>query len=109
MVFYKPPNCLTTVSDPKNRPTVMNYFTNINSRIYPVGRLDFDTSGLLLMTNDGEFTNAIIHPCYKIDKVYEVLASGILSSNAIKKLQDGIILSTSFTTSPAIVKIIPEL
>ncbi len=87
----------------------MNYFTNINSRIYPVGRLDFDTSGLLLMTNDGEFTNAIIHPCYKIDKVYEVLASGILSSNAIKKLQDGIILSTSFTTSPAIVKIIPEL
>ncbi|WP_342218980.1 pseudouridine synthase [Spiroplasma endosymbiont of Amphimallon solstitiale] len=106
LAFYKPPNCLTTVSDPKNRPTVMNYFTNINSRIYPVGRLDFDTSGLLLMTNDGEFTNTIIHPRYKIDKVYEVLASGILSSNAIKKLQDGIILSTSFTTSPAIVKII---
>lgn len=106
LAFYKPPNCLTTVSDPKNRPTVMNYFTNINTRIYPVGRLDFDTSGLLLMTNDGEFTNAVIHPRYKIDKIYEVLASGILSSNAIKQLQEGIVLTNSFTTAPAIVKII---
>ncbi|WP_425380950.1 pseudouridine synthase [Spiroplasma endosymbiont of Polydrusus pterygomalis] len=108
LAFYKPPNCLTTVSDPKNRPTVMKYFTNINTRIYPIGRLDFDTSGLLLMTNDGEFTNAVIHPRYKIDKVYEVLASGILSSSAIKQLATGIMLSTTFTSSPALVKIITE-
>lgn len=108
LAFYKPPNCLTTVSDPKNQPTVMNYFTNINTRIYPVGRLDFDTSGLLLMTNDGEFTNAVIHPRYKIDKIYEVLATGILSSSAIKQLQTGITFSSKFTSSPAIVKIITE-
>lgn len=108
LAFYKPPNCLTTVSDPKNRPTVMKYFTNINTKIYPIGRLDFDTSGLLLMTNDGEFTNAVIHPRYKIDKVYEVLASGILSPSAINQLEMGIMLSTTFTSSPALVKIITE-
>lgn len=108
LAFYKPVNCLTTVSDPKNRPTVMNYFTNINTRIYPVGRLDFDTSGLLLMTNDGEFTNAIIHPRYKINKVYQVLAQGILSPLAIKQLTTGIALSSTFISSPAVVKIITE-
>lgn len=108
LAFYKPINCLTTVSDPKNRPTVMDYFTNINTRIYPVGRLDFDTSGLLLMTNDGEFMNAIIHPRYKINKVYEVLVNGILTTSAIKQLQVGVVLTTSFTTSPAIVKIIDK-
>lgn len=106
LALYKPPNCLTTVHDPKNRPTVMNYVTAINSRIYPVGRLDFDTSGLLLMTNDGQFTNAITHPRYKIAKVYEVLARGILSPLAIKQLQLGVKLTAVFTTAPAIVKII---
>ena len=106
LAFYKPPNCITTVSDPKQRLTVMSYFAHINARIYPVGRLDFDTSGLLLMTNDGEFTNAIIHPRYKVDKIYEVLTQGILTDNAINLLQTGIKLNPEFITSPATVKII---
>ncbi|WP_375317112.1 pseudouridine synthase [Spiroplasma endosymbiont of Virgichneumon dumeticola] len=106
IAFYKPPNCLSTVSDPKNRATVMDYFRNITTRIYPIGRLDFDTSGLLLMTNDGEFTNAIIHPRYKVDKIYQVLAQGILPANAIRQLEVGVVLDSAFTSSPATVDII---
>lgn len=106
IAFYKPPNCLSTVSDPKNRATVMDYFHDISTRIYPIGRLDFDTSGLLLMTNDGGFTNAIIHPRYKVNKTYEVLSQGILSANAIKQLTMGVMLDSKFTSAPAAVNII---
>lgn len=106
LAFYKPPNCLSTVNDPKHRPTIMDYFRDIPSRIYPIGRLDFDTSGLLLMTNDGEFTNAIIHPRYKVDKIYQVLAQGILAPSAIKQLEVGVALDSKFMSSPATVDII---
>lgn len=101
LVFYKPINCLTTLSDPKNRPTVMKYFTNINQRIYPVGRLDFDTTGLLLMTNDGNFTNYILHPKHKINKVYQVTCQGILSDFQIKLLINGVRIEDNFVTSLA--------
>ncbi|WP_342275970.1 pseudouridine synthase [Spiroplasma endosymbiont of Nebria brevicollis] len=106
LAFYKPPNCLSTVSDPKGRATVMDYFRDITTRIYPIGRLDFDTSGLLLITNDGEFTNAIIHPRYKVDKIYQVLVQGILSASAIRQLEAGVVLDSEFTSSPATVDII---
>lgn len=106
LAFYKPPNCLTTLKDPKNRPTIMSYFSDIKIRIYPVGRLDFDTSGLLLMTNDGEFSNQILHPKYKINKVYQVTCQGILSEKQIKQLEQGIRIDSSIITAPANVKII---
>lgn len=106
LVFYKPINCLTTLSDPKNRPTIMNYFKDIKQRIYPVGRLDFDTTGLLFMTNDGNFTNFILHPKHKINKVYQVTCQGILSDFQIKSLVKGVRIENDFTTSHAQVEIV---
>ena len=62
ILFYKPSQVITSVSDDKGRKVVTDYFKQIKTRIYPVGRLDYDTSGLLLLTNDGEFTNLMTHP-----------------------------------------------
>lgn len=106
LAFYKPINCLTTLKDPKHRPTIMPYFSDIKVRIYPVGRLDFDTTGLLLMTNDGEFSNQILHPKYKINKVYQVLCQGILSATQIKQLTKGVKINNNIITAPAKVTII---
>ncbi|MCL8209852.1 pseudouridine synthase [Spiroplasma attinicola] len=105
-IFYKPVNCLTTLNDPRNRPTIMPYFSKIKVRIYPVGRLDFDTSGLLLMTNDGDFSNQILHPKYKIDKVYQVTCQGLLSQEQIKQLTKGVQIEATIITAPAKVKVI---
>lgn len=109
LAFNKPINCLTTLKDPKNRPTIMPYFSDIKVRIYPVGRLDFDTTGLLLMTNDGEFSNQILHPRYKINKIYQVLCQGILSSGQIKALENGVTISndnSNIITAPAQVTVV---
>lgn len=106
LVFYKPINCLTTLNDPKNRPTIMPYFSKIKTRIYPVGRLDFDTSGLLLMTNDGDFSNQILHPKYKIDKVYQVTCQGLLSQEQINQLIKGVQIEADIITAPAKVKVV---
>lgn len=106
LVFYKPINCLTTLNDPKNRPTIMPYFSKIKVRIYPVGRLDFDTSGLLLMTNDGDFSNQILHPRYKIDKVYQVTCQGLLSQEQIKQLTKGVQIAANIITASAKVKVV---
>lgn len=106
LVFYKPINCLTTLKDPKHRPTIMPYFSAIKTRIYPVGRLDFDTTGLLLMTNDGAFSNQILHPKYKINKVYQVLCQGILDNKQIKALEQGIEIEPKVVTAHAKVAVL---
>ncbi|MDQ7982759.1 MAG: pseudouridine synthase [Spiroplasma sp.] len=106
LVFYKPVNCLTTLKDPKNRPTIMPYFSKIKTRIYPVGRLDFDTSGLLLMTNDGDFSNQILHPKYKINKVYQVTCQGLLTKIQIQQLTAGVKIEENIVTAPAKITII---
>ena len=68
ILFHKPTQVITSVSDDRGRTVVTDYFKDIDARIYPVGRLDYDTSGLLLLTNDGEFTNLMTHPRYQIKK-----------------------------------------
>ena len=68
ILFYKPTQVITSVSDDRGRTVVTDYFKDLEARIYPVGRLDYDTSGLLLLTNDGEFTNLMTHPRYHIQK-----------------------------------------
>lgn len=87
-ILYKPKGCVTTASDEKGRKTVMDYMPK-EHRIYPVGRLDYDTSGVLLMTNDGNFTNAMIHPRYHLPKTYEVNIDGMLDEEAIRSLRKG--------------------
>ena len=69
ILFYKPAQVITSVSDDRGRTVVTDYFEDLETRIYPVGRLDYDTSGLLILTNDGEFTNLMTHPRYKIKKL----------------------------------------
>ena len=105
-VYYllnKPRGVVTTNSDEKGRKTVIDLI-NTNVRIYPVGRLDYDTTGALLLTNDGNLTNKLIHPKNVIEKTYLAKIKGIVSIPDIYKLKKGVIID-NFKTSPARVKL----
>ena len=101
-LFNKPKGIITTSSDDQNRPTVLDYFKNIEERIYAVGRLDQNTEGLLLMTNDGELANILMHPSMMVDKTYEVKIKGHVPDTVLEKLAAGVPLIDG-TTSPAII------
>ena len=88
-LLNKPRGVITSTSDEKGRKTVIEYI-NTDARIYPVGRLDYDTTGAILLTNDGEFANIITHPKNRIDKVYLAKVEGILKVDDIEKLKKGI-------------------
>ena len=89
-VFNKPRNVVTSTADPQGRPIVLDYFTKIRKRIFPVGRLDWDTEGLLLMTNDGDFSNEIANPQSNIPKTYHAKLNGIPSDSQLEKLLRGV-------------------
>ena len=91
-LFYKPRGVVCTTSDDKGRKTVLDYFDDVQKRIYPVGRLDYDTTGLLLLTNDGEFANLMMHPKSKIDKFYVAKVEGIVTGDEVKVLKKGVYL-----------------
>ncbi len=105
IMLNKPIGYVTTVSDEQGRPTVMELISDISKRVYPVGRLDFNTEGLLLMTNDGDFTYKITHPKHKLNKTYEVWVSGKAEQNAIRKLEQGVYIDGK-KTFPATVDVI---
>ncbi len=90
LMLNKPPGYLTTRRDERGRPTVMDLLTNLPKSIYPVGRLDLDTEGLLLFTNDGDFAYRMMHPSHEIDKTYLVWVSGVLSNRALERLRNGV-------------------
>ena len=105
-VYYllnKPRGVVTTSSDDKGRKTVVDLI-DTDVRIYPVGRLDYDTTGVLLLTNDGEFANGLMHPSSKIDKVYIAKVEGILSGYDVKRLREGIVID-GYKTSKCHVKV----
>ena len=92
-MFYKPRGVVCTTKDDKGRKTVLDYFDDVTEkRIYPIGRLDYDTTGLLLLTNDGEFANLMMHPKNKIDKFYVAKVKGIVTGDEIKLLKKGVVL-----------------
>ena len=91
-VFYKPKGCICSLHDEFDRPLVIDYFQDIKERIYPVGRLDYDTSGVLLMSNDGAFANMIMHPRSHLEKIYEVSIKGLIKGEEIHQLEKGIYL-----------------
>ena len=98
-LFYKPRYVVCTTKDDKGRKTVLDFFDDVTKRIYPVGRLDYDASGLLLLTNDGAFANLMMHPSSKIDKFYVAKVEGYTNEEGvnslieeIKKLKKGIVL-----------------
>lgn len=90
-VLYKPRGVITSTKDEKKRKTVVDLIPT-KTRIYPVGRLDYDTTGVLLLTNDGELANLLMHPKSKIDKKYIVKVEGLVSKIITKKLEKGIII-----------------
>ena len=88
-VFYKPRGVICSTNDDKGRKTVLDYFES-SKRLYPVGRLDYDTTGIIFLTNDGDFTNMILHPKNKIPKVYIAKLNKIIDGYSIKKIKAGI-------------------
>lgn len=104
-LFHKPRGVISAVKDNKGRKTVADYFTDLPYRLYPVGRLDYDTSGLLLMTNDGELANLLMHPRNEVDKVYVAKIKGILQPDEIKALKKGVQIGR-YKTKPAQVKVL---
>ncbi len=90
-IFYKPKNVLTTLYDPSNKRTILDYIDKIPFRVYPVGRLDYDAEGLLLLTNDGNFANKVMHPKYEIDKTYIAELDKFLEKKDYEKLKKGIL------------------
>jgi len=108
ILLNKPKGILTSVKDPFGRPTVIDLLKGIKTKVFPVGRLDKDTQGLLLLTNDGELTYKITHPKHKVEKTYIAHVEGVVCPKDIEALKNGIMLEDGLT-SPAKVKIIKKL
>lgn len=107
-VYYllnKPRGVISSVSDDKGRKTVVDLLPQVRERIYPVGRLDWDTSGLLLLTNDGDFSDEMVHPRNEIDKVYVARVKGLANKENLRPLTRGIIIDGK-KTKPAVYEII---
>ena len=96
-VLFKPANVLTTLADPDDRPTVKHYLKHIPERIFPVGRLDFDSEGLILLTNDGTLAHRVQHPRYEIEKEYRVVADKKLTDEEALQFSRGVILEEGKT------------
>ena len=105
VLINKPLGMVTTVSDDKDRLTVMDIVADIDARLFPVGRLDYNTSGALIMTNDGELAYRITHPKHEIYKTYRARVAGVLSNERAARLRKGVDIG-GFITSPAKVNII---
>ena len=106
VLLNKPVGIITSASDPQKRKTVIDLIKHdIDIRVYPVGRLDYDTSGLLILTNDGELTYRLTHPSYGVEKTYRVWIKGLISEESINTLNNGVYLEDGLT-SPANVKIV---
>jgi 23S rRNA pseudouridine2605 synthase len=105
LALNKPKDCVTTVSDPQGRETVMKFIRSVKERVYPVGRLDYHSEGLLLFTNDGEFANRIMAAKNKVPKTYVVKVNGYLSAEQEAQFREGIPLEGR-KTAPAHLKVI---
>jgi pseudouridine synthase len=103
LLLYKPKGYLTTYKDPEGRPTVYDLMSGLDAWVFPVGRLDLDTSGLLILTNDSQFAERLTNPEYKVPKTYQVKASTLLTDEQLDRLQRGVTL-TDGPTRPALVK-----
>ena len=98
-LLYKPREVITSLKDPERRPTIRDLIPNIKARVFPVGRLDYDAEGLLLLTNDGELAMKLAHPRYGVPRTYLVKVKGVLSSEEMRRLEQGVLLDDGM--SPA--------
>jgi 23S rRNA pseudouridine2605 synthase len=104
ILLNKPRGYITTRSDPQGRPTVMDLLKGVKEYVYPVGRLDYDSEGLLLLTNDGELAARLMHPSHEIEKVYEARVRGVPAPEDLERLAKGIVLDGR-RTSPAKIRL----
>jgi 23S rRNA pseudouridine2605 synthase len=103
LLLNKPKGCVTTTKDPQGRKTVMELLGHVGQRVYPVGRLDYDTEGLLILTNDGDFANSIMHPSKEVQKTYEVKVKGVMGDAELRHMATGVRLVDGMT-APAKVR-----
>lgn len=106
-LVHKPHGVVSTVNDPEGRPTVIDLVPK-GERLYPVGRLDYDSEGLMILTNDGEFTNKLTHPKYEVDKTYHVLIRGTLAPQNRGRIEHGLRLSDGMTAPATVANIVAE-
>lgn len=104
-MFNKPKGVVTSLSDPEGRTTVKDFLKGIKFRVFPVGRLDYDSEGLLLLTNDGAFSQVILHPSKKMPKTYQVKVKGLIGQEALEKLRRGVKLEDGMTMPANVRKI----
>ncbi|KRN02565.1 16S rRNA pseudouridylate synthase [Levilactobacillus senmaizukei DSM 21775 = NBRC 103853] len=100
IMLYKPRGVISTANDDKGRQTVVDLLENVPQRVYPVGRLDYDTDGLLLLTNDGELANRLTHPKYEVEKTYIARVTGIPTNDTLRQLRQGMTIDGE-TYAPA--------
>ncbi|MEI6126200.1 MAG: pseudouridine synthase [Pseudomonadota bacterium] len=102
ILLNKPYGYITSLHDPEGRPTVISLVKDVTERIVPVGRLDYDTEGLLILTNDGDFSQILQHPSYRIDRIYLVKVKGFPAQQVVEKLQAGVFIEGKKTAKSRI-------
>ena len=107
-MLHKPRGYITTSSDDRDRKTVMELIKDIPERVYPVGRLDKDSEGLLLFTNDGALANALTHPSHQVAKMYRVTVHPAATKEQVVALANGVVLDDGTKTLPAIIRVVAE-
>jgi len=107
VIYHKPAGEVTTVSDPEGRACVLDHFRDYPVRLYPVGRLDYDSEGLLLLTNDGALTERLLHPSHQVDKTYLARVTGQITPEEIQLLRRGVLLD-DHKTAPAKARVIRQ-
>lgn len=104
-MFNKPRGVVTSLSDPAGRKTVRDFLKGIRYRVYPVGRLDYDSEGLLLISNDGELAHSLLHPSHKIPKTYLVKVKGVIGQETLEKVRQGVRLQDGMTMPARVEKV----
>lgn len=107
VLLHKPRGYITTRSDPEGRPTVMDLLRGVKEYVYPVGRLDYDSEGLLLLTNDGELAAHLTHPRHEVDKVYHARVRGVPDDHALERLEKGVTIDGR-RTAPAKARLVNQ-
>jgi 23S rRNA pseudouridine2605 synthase len=105
LILNKPKNVMSTLDDPEGRPTVKDFLRGVTVRVFPVGRLDFDSEGLMLLTNHGDLAQALLHPRYHVPKTYLIKVKGVLDDAKIEALERGVKLEDGFTAPAKVNKV----
>ena len=100
-LLHKPPSVVSTLKDPEGRPTVRDLLSGVRERVFPVGRLDYASSGLLLLTNDGALTERLLHPRFQVPRTYQAKVGGVVARRALAELRHGVQLDDGTLAAPA--------